>query len=63
MQGTVIKLFLGPCYLVVTHVLGRDDKFCWSIFLRKRTYGQTHYDLILDKLPTGLKDINFILGK
>ena len=35
MQGTVIKLFLGPCYLVVTHVLPRDDKFCWSIFLRK----------------------------
>ena len=35
MQGTVIKLFLGPCYLVVMHVLQRDDKFCWSIFLRK----------------------------
>ena len=36
MQGTVIKLFLRPCYLVETHVLRRDDKFCWSIFLRKK---------------------------
>ena len=35
MQGTVIKLFLDPCYLVVTHVPRRDDRFCWYIFLRK----------------------------
>ena len=34
-QGTAIKLFLRPCNLVVTHVLWRDDEFCWSIFLRK----------------------------
>ena len=36
MQGTAIKLSPPPPMAFGrTHVLQRDDKFCWSIFLRE----------------------------